>query len=285
MSVIDFILNIAGLLLWLSWRSLRFDPLARTTPATLVGTLKPAHPKRWRGWQFIGGLFLLLVFRAVLYWQVGPPSDWTPRLNFGVVILAFRSNRFPPALLFSVLSFCRIFFVFYSWLLALNVINRGLADKDPILRLIELHLGRIGRWPRFVVVLLPLAVIIGAWAALHPLMVRMDVLTPTRGFAQVLLQSVLLAIALLLTLKFILPLLLFLHLLGSYVYLGSSPMWDFVANTSHYLLKPLRWLPLRSAKLDFAPLAGIILLFLLLHALPQYLVTAAQRAELTIWPQ
>jgi len=285
MSVIDFILNIAGLLLWLSWRSLHFDPLARTLPATLVGTLKPAHLKRWRGWQFLGGLVLLLVARALLYWQVGSPSEWTPRLNFGVVILAFRGDRFAPALLFSVLSFARMFCVFYSWLLALHLIDRGLAEKDTILKLIELHLGRVGRWPRFVLVLLPLVVIIGAWAALHPLMVRMDVVTPAVGFSQILIQSILLAVALLLTLKFILPLVLFLHLLASYVYLGSSPVWDFVANTSHCLLKPLRWIPLRTAKLDFAPLLGIILLFLLLHALPQFLVTLAHRHEVTVWPQ
>jgi len=216
---------------------------------------------------------------------VGAPSDWTPRLNFGVVILAFRGDHFAPALLFSVLSFARMFLVFYSWLLALNIINRQLAEKDPILKLIELHLGWIGRWPRWGLVLLPPLVIFGGWMALHPLMVRMDVLTPSAGFGQVLIQSLLLAVALLLTLKFLLPLVLFLHLLASYIYLGSSPVWDFAANTSHYLLKPLRWLPLRSAKLDFAPLAGIVLLFLLLHALPQYLVTLAERAHMTAWPQ
>ena len=39
MGLIDFILNLAGVLLWLGWRSIRFDPLGRSTPATLVGTL------------------------------------------------------------------------------------------------------------------------------------------------------------------------------------------------------------------------------------------------------
>ena len=27
MAYVDFILNLAGLLLWLNWRSIRFDPL------------------------------------------------------------------------------------------------------------------------------------------------------------------------------------------------------------------------------------------------------------------
>jgi len=42
MSLINFILDIAGLLLWLSWRSIRFDPFTRPTPATLAGTPTPA---------------------------------------------------------------------------------------------------------------------------------------------------------------------------------------------------------------------------------------------------
>ena len=30
MGIVDFILNLAGLLLWLNWRSGGFDPLAQT---------------------------------------------------------------------------------------------------------------------------------------------------------------------------------------------------------------------------------------------------------------
>lgn len=40
MDIVDLILNLAGLLLWLNWRSLRFDPLVKRTPATLMGTLR-----------------------------------------------------------------------------------------------------------------------------------------------------------------------------------------------------------------------------------------------------
>ena len=46
MGTVDFILNLAGLLLWLNWRSNRFDPLVRRSPATLMGTLRPAAPKK-----------------------------------------------------------------------------------------------------------------------------------------------------------------------------------------------------------------------------------------------
>ena len=53
MGYVDFILNLAGLLLWLNWRSIRFDPLVKRTPATLMGTLRPAAPKKLRRWHLL----------------------------------------------------------------------------------------------------------------------------------------------------------------------------------------------------------------------------------------
>ena len=44
MGLIDFILNLAGLLMWIKWRSTLFDPLNKRTPATLIGTLRRAAP-------------------------------------------------------------------------------------------------------------------------------------------------------------------------------------------------------------------------------------------------
>ena len=56
MGIVDFILNLAGLLLWLNWRSNRFDPLVKRLPATLMGTLRPAAPKRLRSCVIIASL-------------------------------------------------------------------------------------------------------------------------------------------------------------------------------------------------------------------------------------
>jgi hypothetical protein len=44
-------------------------------------------------------------------------------------------------------------------------------------------------------------------------------------------------------------------------------------------------LPLRWGRVDFAPLVGIILLLLLLHALPNLVLSQLSRRNLTIWPQ
>ncbi|HTQ50904.1 MAG TPA: hypothetical protein VMJ12_09355, partial [Candidatus Acidoferrales bacterium] len=106
MGIIDFILNLAGLLLWLNWRSLRFDPLGKRTPATLIGTLRRAEPRKLRRWHLLAVLGGLLFLRAVLYWQVGSGVGWASgTLNLGVIELSFRSDHFRHILLFSLFSF------------------------------------------------------------------------------------------------------------------------------------------------------------------------------------
>ena len=62
--------------------------------------------------------------------------------------------------------------------------------------------------------------------------------------------------------KYLIGGLLALHLVSSYVYLGNQPFWHFVAPTGRNLLRPLRRVPLRLGKVDFAPLVGIALVFL-----------------------
>ena len=46
MPIIDFILNLVGLLLWVSWRSLSLERFVKTVPASLTGTIKRAGPPR-----------------------------------------------------------------------------------------------------------------------------------------------------------------------------------------------------------------------------------------------
>ena len=163
MALIDFILNLAGLLLWLNWRSVRFDPLGKRTPATLIGTLRRAEPQRLRRWHLLLALAALLFLRAVIYWQIGSAtkSVWAGTLNLGVVVPAFASNSFARMALFSGLSFGVMLGVFYLWLLLLSI----LAGPEPLPfhRLVRMPLGDIDRWPRWVKFLLPFIVTAGCW--------------------------------------------------------------------------------------------------------------------------
>jgi uncharacterized protein YggT (Ycf19 family) len=289
MGLIDFILNLAAVLLWLSWRSIRFDPLARTKPATLVGTLRRAEPLRVKGWQLLAGLAALLVLRALVYRQLGSEADWTPRLDLFFIVLAFPSRPPPghllPALLFSLLSFVRMLIICYFWLLAVVIINRRVTDTDPVQKMLRLHFGPLARWPRTVQVLLPLVLIAGLWMAVHPLLVHFEITNGVRSVTRLAEQGLLMGVALWFTLQYLLPVFLLLHLAASYVYFGSSPLWDFVGATARNLLAPLRWLPLRIGRVDFAPLAAVMLILLVLHWLPNLVLGQMAQNNLAPWPQ
>ena len=292
MSLIDLILNLAGLLLWFNWRSIRFDPLAHTSAATLAGTLKRAEPLRLRGWQFLAGLGGLLLFRALVYWQIGGAAGWTPRLDLAWVVLAFRCDHLVvrgdvlgSALLYSALSFARLLATFYFWLLALVVINRKGAETDPLQKLLRSHLGPVARWPWWLQSLLPLVLATGLWAGLHPVLVSLGVTGPVQSGTHLLEQGLLVGAGIYLSLKYFLPVFLLLHLITSYVYLGHNPLLDFVSMTSHNILAPIRRLPLRYAMVDFAPLAGAVLIFLLLHVLPVHGLPWLERhCHIKPWP-
>ena len=209
MGLIDFILNIVGLLLWLNWRSQRFDPLHKTSPATLVGTLRRAEAPRLQGWKLPIALVALLILRALVYWMLGFPTDWTPKLDLGIVVVALRSDVFQSAFLFSVLSFARVMIVFYFWLLILTIVNRSTTDAASIQRFVQLHLGRLSRWPWPIRGLLPILCVAGMWLALHPLLLHLNATDRVRSTIHLLEQGGLVGLCLLFTLKYVLPVFLF----------------------------------------------------------------------------
>lgn len=285
MGAIDFILNLAGLLWWLSWRSMRFDPLVKRSPVTLVGTLKQAESRRLKGWQIAGLLCALVGLRSLLYWFIGAPADWTPKINLEFVVIAFRGDSLRADLAFSCLSFVRAFIVLYFWLVALAMINGTPREPDPIQKLVRLHLGRLARWPWPVQVLVPYLATVALWIAVEPLLVSLSVMSPAHSMAHLLEQAALVGLGLLLSLKYLLPAILCLHLIASYIYLGNSPIWDFIAATSTNVTAPLQGLPLRFARLDFTPLAGAVLILGLLHWLPNVILARIAGSRLSPWPQ
>ena len=76
-------------------------------------------------------------------------------------------------------------------------------------------------------------------------------------------QSLLIGLGSYLAWKYVVGALLTLHLLNSYIYFGRHPFWNYANATAQTLLQPLRRVPLRAGKVDFAPILGIALVFLL----------------------
>jgi len=284
MALLDFVLNLAVLLLWLNWRSVRLDPLARLSPTTLAGTLKSTKADHLKGWQFLIGLGLVIMLRITVNLEIGSPVDWTPKLDLGFVALAFRSDTLPTASLYALLSSLRFVIVFYFWLLVLVATNRAEAHPDPIQKLLRFHLGRVARWPGPMQVLLPMVLTAGLWMGLHPLLVHCRAVTQAASLAHLVAQGLLIGAGLVLSLKYLVPPILLMHMLISYVYLGNNPIWDFVSATARNLLGPLRRIPLQIAKLDLAPVAGILLVIFLLNWLPNFVAGQLALRNLTLWP-
>lgn len=289
-DAIDFILNIAGLLLWLNWRSARLDPFNRGIPATLAGTVRRAEPMRLKRWHFLAVLAALLFIRAWFYEHIGPAANWTPKLNLTVVTPAFPlvirgHDFFLSALLYSVASFVRLLVVFYVWLLAIAMLNRHETNPDPLHKLLLVQLGRVGRWPMLVQLIFSVLVIAVLWALFHPLLHHIGVTTTARSNVLLLTQGGVLSLIAYLSLKFLFLAFLIVHLIINYVYLGTNPVWEFINMTSRNLLAPLNRLPLRFGRVDFAPIIGIILIVLLLFVLPDFLLRLLDSKGRTIWPQ
>jgi uncharacterized protein YggT (Ycf19 family) len=285
MSLIDFILNVAGILLCLNWRSISSDPFARGVPATLSGTVSRAQPMRVKRWHYLAALIGLLLARTIFYWQVGPAVNWTPKLDLYLVVLTFRGAFFLPSLFFSLLSFLQAFLVFYFWLLTLAALNRSASGSDPIQKMISLQLGRLARWWWLAQIITPFFAVAALWIIFHPAMVYTGVTGRTQSNLHLVEQSLLAGAAIILSLKYFLPAFLAVHLVTSYVYLGKSPLLDFVGLTARNILAPLNRLSLRAGKIDLAPIIGIILILLLLHALPNFALAYLSRYNLTVWPQ
>jgi uncharacterized protein YggT (Ycf19 family) len=262
MGIVDFILNLAGLLLWINWRSLPFDPFNKRTPATLVGTLRRAAPSHFRRWHLLVGIGALLVLRALFYWQIGSAAHWTGRLDLGVIALSFRSDLFSRILLFSIFSFAVTLGIFYLWLLLLSILTGSTAKDQPIHRLVRMQLGRIDGWPLWVKILLPFAATTLLWWLAVWLFVWLEIIPKPVSAIHRMEESAVIGLGSYLAWKFIAATLLVLHLLNTYIYFGKHPFWNYVNTTAQNLLAPLQKIPLRAGKADFAPVVGIMIVFL-----------------------
>ena len=290
MGVIDFILNLAGLLLWLNWRSIGFDPLGKRAPATLIGTLRRAEPQPQHRWHSLAALAGLLVLRAAIYWQLGSAAKpvWSGILNLGVVFPAFVSSSFIRMLLFSGLSFAVMLGEFYLWLLLFSILAG--PEPPPFHRLVRMQLGVIDRWPRWLKWLLPLLVTASGWWLVSWPLAWLEVIPQPVSPAHRIEEALVISLGGYLSWKYPAGILLALHLLNSFIYFGRHPVWNYVNATGHTLLQPVRRLgaalrgtadffrfrsaPTGSGRTNFSPalkltltllldVAGIALIFLL----------------------
>ena len=279
MDLVDFILNLAGVLIWANWRITAAAP-ALGTPNTLLGTLRRAEPAGLRRWYILATLPLLLFVRSWVYWEVGTSTDWVPSLNLGVMSVAFRSDLFQRALFYSLLSFIAALGLFYTWLLLLSALNRKPPRPDPFGRFVNMMLGPAARWSPWLQLLLPLLAAAPLWLGGSALLQWLLVIPAPESFLHELEQALLLGLGACLTWSHLLAGLLVLHLLNTYVHLGEHALWNYVHSLTHTFLRPFRALPLRLGKVDFAPVVALATVYLVARGAEKLLTLAYRNLPL-----
>ncbi|HIG81354.1 MAG TPA: hypothetical protein EYQ62_06905 [Verrucomicrobiales bacterium] len=247
------ILNLAGLLLWISWRT---GTMPRSQPPrNLAGPTPRQGPVYRHSWIYLLVLLALLGGRAVFYNQFGPGLDWYPHLNLLDVFHPFKSDSLPHALAYSMLSFAH-------WLAALYFCLALLATVQP-------QTEATGQWREFLKAQfgwpggLP---VIAQWGGVIALAVGFRVAEANwiESLEAVTLPANHLPLLVLLDLRaaiYLIMVLLALYLLNSYVYFGEQAFWKTVNESGKRLLTPLRILPWETRKVDFAPIVALAIAY------------------------
>jgi uncharacterized protein YggT (Ycf19 family) len=230
-----------------------------------------------------------LAGRAIVYRLLAPAASWTPKLDLLLVVPAFPNEHIASLSAFSLLSFLRMLIILYFWMLALVVINRSSGEANPFQKILRLHLGAVGRLPWWIQLLVPLVAVAGLWMVLAPFLALLGVTSRMPGFLPLMEEGLLIGGALFLSLKYLLPAFLIVHLVISYVYFGRSALCEFVNLTAGNLLAPLRRMPLSVGRVDFAPLVAAVFILLLLHTVPVDILPRAEKHWQVrlhpLWPQ
>lgn len=257
MDLIDWILNVAGVFLWIDWRSAQ---AARPRSAlSIASTVRPASAgSPAKGLGSLASLAVILLVRPLFYYSIGSAVNWIPTLNFLAIAIPWRSDMLGRMFLFSFISFGKALGFYYAWLLLLSATNRNISDEDGMQRFVRAQLGWLEKISWWFKLLLPSVVAGLVWVGLSSLFMALG-LMPTRPFEARWVQAGAFALAALLAWKWLLVTLFLVHMLNIYVYLGTHPAWAYASATARRLLAPFRFLQI--GKLDLSPLigAGIVL--------------------------
>lgn len=252
MAFVDFFLNLAGLLMWVSWRGIHGLDAAGSA-GTILGNLRAASRARDPRWGYLAGLIGLLLFRAMIYRQVGPALPWHPTWEGPTVTLSFRADSFPRMLSYSVLSFVWLLAIWYTAWIAVLVVNRPPRDRDGVTRAIRRQMGWVGTLPAAVLFWLPPVVVALGWGLVGWLAAENRIMPALRDGAHLAEQAVIVGLAHYSVLRWFVVALLGLHLLNLYVYLGNHAFWDFIQQTGERLCRPFGFFRIGQMDLSAVP--------------------------------
>src|SRR5688572_6662065 len=101
MNIIDWLLNLAGVFLWIDWLSGRGE--RAQSALSLASTVRPADRGTGRSFGSLAALAVILVLRPLLYYSIGPALNWTAAINYVAIAIPFRSELLSRMYVFSTL--------------------------------------------------------------------------------------------------------------------------------------------------------------------------------------
>lgn len=257
MHWLDWMTDLVGLMLWLSWRGFGSGPLSSRPALTLVSNLRPADRGHSRRTPLaLPALALLLLARAALHHSFSPNFAEAIPWSLGAVTVVFRSDLWLRILAHSFLSWAGLLIQAYVCLAFLATLRRSEADTDPITQSLRVELGWMARWP-WGLSMIPFLGVLGLlWFLVSPALVSVG-LAPVRvSSTHALQQAAVVALGGLAFLKWPMVLLCLMRFLLDHVYLGTMPVWDYLHATGGRLSDWAGRLPLKWGRIDFAPLAA-----------------------------
>ncbi len=262
MGLLDFILNLAGLLIWLNWR---FLILAKRDPGpggiSLAGTLKSTASARAPSWPYLAGLGGLLLLRALAYYTIGSNLHSNMILSLGIVPISFNPRMLMRMFLFSGLSFLVFAGIFYFWMLLFSIVTRNVTEPDACLRLLRQHLGWWHRRPVWFRLLSPFVLAAAFWLVFGRILEEMGMF-PAQSSASVRFFRAFLVGVYAYTF-WIPPLvgLLVLYVAQSYVYFGDAAFWKFVQTSGRIVVSWVGKWQIRFQQVEITPIVMVILLW------------------------
>lgn len=258
MNWIHWILNIAALLLWIDWRT-GFAAHQPQPVISLASALRETNRRRSRGWGSLAVFVALVIVRPFFYVNIGSAMNWTPVVDVLGVSLPFRSDLFERMFAYSTAGYLSTLGFFYGCLLFLAVFRTTAPETEVMRRFLRAQLGWLDRLPAFAKAIVPF---LGAglfWAGSVPVLVALGIAPAMPRPEFLWAQAGILALASILAWKWFFGILFLVHVLNSYVYLGTHPAWAFVSEVGKAMLKPLA--VLRVGKLELAPIIATAVLF------------------------
>lgn len=268
MHWLDWMTDLAGLLLWLSWRGFGSQPVSSRPALTLASNLRPAGGGAGRRSPLaLPVLAILLLARASLHHGFSPHFAEAIPWSLGAVTVVFRSDLWLRILAHSVLSWVGLLLKAYLCFAFLATLCRRDADTDPITQSIRGELGRLARWPWGLPILVVLVAFGALWLLVSPALVSAGLAPARVSTVHVLQQAAVVSVAGLAFLKWPLTLLCLMRFVLDHVYLGTMPLWDHLHGIGGRLSGWLAPVPLKWGRIDLAPLVAAGLFWGLGHLL------------------